>query len=300
MEKAYLGIDAGGTGIKAGLIFRSGEIIFESNTPTGKNWGNEDFLNAVSSLCEKAFSVQKPEAIGIGTPGPIDIENGIILHSANMHGLNNVPLTESLKKKFSVPVFFNNDANCAALGEYHFGAGTGSKNLLVITLGTGLGAGWVLDGKIYNGFQGNGMELGHTTVEPDSKALCGCGQYGCIESYFSASGLLNRYEEMTGRRLANALEFFSLVQSGDEKAGDVLEKALGYFALTLRTAVHTVNPDRIVLVGGLAKSSDLYLEKLKKKVSQIVFPVLWNNLRLETGKNVAGTLGAGSLCFASR
>lgn len=298
MEKAYLGIDAGGTGIKAGLIHRSGRIIFESNIPTGKNWGNEDFLNAVGSLCEQAFSVQRPEAVGIGTPGPIDIENGIILHSANMHGLKNVPLTEFLKKKFNIPVYFNNDANCAALGEYHFGAGSGSKNLIVITLGTGLGAGWVLDGKIYNGFQGNGMELGHTTVEPESTALCGCGQYGCIESYFSASGLLNRYEEKTGKRPAGALEFFSLVQSGDGKAGDVLEKALGYFALTLRTAIHTVNPDRIVLVGGLAKSSDLYLEKLKKKVSQIVFPVLWNNLRLETGKNVAGTLGAGSLCFA--
>jgi len=293
--KKFLGIDIGGGSIKATLTDREGQILEESKLQTNPNWENHEFLENLVSLIS-SFLSHSISGIGIGSPGPIDIERGIIHYSANLVNLKDVHLVSYLQERFSLPVFLNNDANCAALGEYYFGAGQGVENLLVFTLGTGLGAGWVWKGELFNGYMGNGMELGHTTVVMDG-ALCGCGKRGCAESYFSARGLLNRYEEKSGVHLDSAYSFFELVRKKEPLAVSILEFGVRVFAECIRNVVHTINPEKIILLGGLTASYDLFEEKLKTRLQEIIFSVLYTRLKIELGGKVAGSLGAASLAF---
>lgn len=294
-EEAFLGIDIGGGSLRGTLINRNGEIFAESRLDTNPTWNNSEFLENVSKLVSGLDSTRM-SGIGIGTPGPVDIERGVIFHSANLVNLQNVPLVAFLEEKFSIPVVMNNDANCAALGEYHFGSGKGVESLLVFTLGTGLGAGWVWKGEIFNGFKGNGMELGHTTIVLDG-AVCGCGQKGCAESYFSARGFLNRYKEKTGVTLDSAADFFQRVRKNESDALEILNFGIKVFAECIRNAVHSVNPEKILLLGGLTASYDLFETPLKTRLKEILFPVLFNQLSLECGGKVAGSLGAACLAF---
>ena len=293
--KKFLGIDIGGGSIKATLTDREGQILEESKLQTNPNWENHEFLENLASLIS-SFLSHSISGIGIGSPGPIDIERGIIHYSANLVNLKDVHLVSYLQERFSLPVFLNNDANCAALGEYYFGAGQGVENLLVFTLGTGLGAGWVWKGELFNGYMGNGMELGHTTVVMDG-ALCGCGKRGCAESYFSARGLLNRYEEKSGVHLDSAYSFFELVRKKEPLAVSILDFGVRVFAECIRNVVHTINPEKIILLGGLTASYDLFEEKLKTRLQEIIFSVLYTRLKIELGGKVAGSLGAASLAF---
>lgn len=144
----------------------------------------------------------------MGSPGPLDNERGVMISSANMLGLKNLPIKESLKQEFSLPVWYENDANCAALGEAYFGAYKNTESQLILTLGTGVGGGFVNKGILYSGYLGNGIEIGHTTSVIGG-ALCGCGVRGCVESYFSTRGLLSRYKEKSNQTLENAEEFFN-------------------------------------------------------------------------------------------
>jgi glucokinase len=292
----FLGIDVGAGSFKASLADVNGNVHLEHSIPIDRLCSNSSFLDSVISLTNYFFEKDKPSAIGIGTPGPLDIDKGIIISSANLPGLRNVPLVETLKNKFKVPVYSNNDANCAALGEYYFGKSRQSKSLVILTLGSGLGGGWVVDGRLFNGHLGNAMEVGHTTIVKDG-ALCGCGQKGCTEAYFSTRGFINRYKETTGMDLINAEEFFTLVKSGDKSAIQVFDFAVDVFAECIKNIIHTVNPDRIALVGGISHAFDLFETKLNKKISEITFPVLFNYTEIVVGSNIAGSLGAAALCF---
>ncbi|MCB1141266.1 MAG: ROK family protein [Leptospiraceae bacterium] len=291
----HLGIDIGGMSLKAHLIDRTGKIYRSATVPTVADWSNSEFLNGITEIL-KQFSDESYTSVGVGTPGPVDFEKGFILRSANLKNLDNCPVVPHIQSLTSVPVYFNNDANCASLGEYYFGAGKGSEDLIVLTLGTGLGVGWVHKGKLYNGHLGNGMEAGHQTIVLNG-ALCGCGSRGCAEAYFSTRGLLGRYREKTGKDLTNAKDFFDLVRSKDVPAVETLEFATEVLAHLLKNLVHSINPDRIVLVGGLTNSSDLYLDRLKHILKENAFPVLWEHLRLEVSSVGAGILGAAALGF---
>jgi glucokinase len=294
-SKSYLGIDIGGGSLKAALVTRDGNILNESRIPTVREWNNSEFINKLIDLILPLYSGEV-SGIGIGSPGPIDSENGIILHSANLVNLQNVNLISELRQRFTCPIVLNNDANCASLGEYHFGVGQGTENLIVLALGTGLGAGWVYRGELFNGFNGNGMELGHLTIIKEG-ALCGCGYKGCAESYFSARGLLARYEELTGFSLESAESFFKMARQGYKEAVRVLDFGTEVLAECIRNIVHTVNPEKIVFVGGLSASFDLFEVKLKEQLKKNLFPVLYSRLKIEVGGKVAGTLGAASLVF---
>ncbi|MCB1157135.1 MAG: ROK family protein [Leptospiraceae bacterium] len=297
MEK-YIGIDVGGGSLRASLIDKQGNLYTETSSKTNPSWKNEDFLNAISELLKDIFkNHEEIFSIGIGTPGPIDIEKGLIIHSANLKNLQNTPLVEFLQSKFKTRVFFNNDANCAALGEYFFGKGKGSENLITLTLGTGLGCGWVYQGKIFNGFHGSGMEAGHTTLVIEG-AECGCGKKGCAESYFSATGLKNRYREKTGLEIESAEAFFGKVEKGDRICQEILSFATKVLAQLIRNLCHTLNQDKVVLVGGLTKSFHLFEKQLKAELFESLFPILGERLSLEIGGSVAGSYGAAALAFA--
>ncbi|MBP7282794.1 MAG: ROK family protein [Leptospiraceae bacterium] len=294
--KKYLGIDVGGGSIRGTIVDKEGNSYFDFKVTTNPEASNREFLESIHTVVKHCLAAVPADAIGIGTPGPLDIETGIIISSANLKNLVNVELVAYVKEKFHLPVYFNNDANCASLGEYYFGSGKGSSSLVVFTLGTGLGCGWVVNGKIFNGYKGNGMEAGHITIVKDG-AICGCGQKGCLEAYFSTKGFLGRYSDLTSKNLENAKEFFDLVIENDENAKQVLDLGVSVFAEGIRNVIHLVNPDKIVLVGGLTASYHLYGKSLEEKVNQIIFPVLSKYIKFAVGRSVAGSFGAAALSF---
>ncbi|PJZ69651.1 glucose kinase [Leptospira perolatii] len=300
---SFLGVDIGATSIKASLSDSEGKIYDQSSAPTGPNTDNGSFLDSLEKLIENLVQNKQKthpdlelSGIGIGSPGPIDRESGILISSANLPKLKQVRVVDRLKEKFRLPVYYDNDANCAALGEYWFGPGKGSPNLLVLTLGTGLGGGWIYEGKLFEGYKGNGMEVGHTTLKP-AGALCGCGQRGCAEAYFSASGFSARMYERSGGKIENAEEFFDLVTKGDPNAKETLEEGVRILAELLRNMIHTINPECIVLSGGLSGSYHLFGKQLENRVREIIFPVFVGYTRFVAGGSVTGTIGAASLCM---
>lgn len=291
----FLGIDVGGGSLKASLIDKAGNIYQEEVLPTDRFWDNDTFLSKLSELLS-LFRGNEILSIGIGTPGPIDIERGFILSSANLPHLRDLPLVPFLSHLYKVPIHFNNDANCAALGTYHFGKNSQVRSLVVITLGTGYGCGWVVDGKIFDGYLGNGMEAGHQTVVVNG-ALCGCGQKGCVEAYFSTRGLLERFREKTNISLNDGKAFFKLVEKKDEDAQEILDFGIEAFSNSLRNIIHLINPEKIVLVGGLTKSKDLFFHKVNTFLDSLTFPILRSYSKIEVGESISGTLGAAALGF---
>lgn len=297
-----LGIDIGAGSIKAGIFNGAGRILLESRSPTHAGMDNREFQNSLESALEPVLDHVKTEriqlrGIGIGSPGPIDSEMGIIHGSANLPHLKEFPINHILREKTGLSVRLNNDANSAALGEYFFGMGKGSPNLFVFTLGTGLGGGWVQNGHIYNGFQGNGMEVGHTTIIKDG-AQCGCGKRGCAEAYFSAKGLMNRYREIhrgaSETSIDSVADVFRLAEDGDAVAIKVVQEGTEVLAEASRNVINLLNCDTVVYVGGLTQSWDLFGNQLEERIRSLIFPSLGDRLKIFHGQNHA-ILGAGSL-----
>ena len=190
------GIDLGGTNIKAGIIDEQQHIIAEASVPTNVERPYQDIIRDMAELVktllkQKGIGETQLKSIGIGSPGTIDAVHGVVLYSNNF-GWENVPLTEQLKKYFSCPIAVSNDANCAALGEVKAGAAQNTKNAILLTLGTGVGGGIILDGKVFEGAHAGGAELGHTSLICGGEP-CTCGRKGCVEAYVSATALIGNY-----------------------------------------------------------------------------------------------------------
>lgn len=290
-----IGVDIGGGSIKVSLFDKKGDELRSQISPTPEHLDNQSFLKNLKDTIRPLI----PDAIGIGvgSPGPLDNERGVMISSANMQGLKNLPIKEELKKEFSLPVWYENDANCAALGEAYFGSYKNTESQLIVTLGTGVGGGFVNRGILYSGYLGNGIEIGHTTSVIGG-ALCGCGVKGCVESYFSTRGFLNRYAEKSNQTLGNAEEFFQLVRKKDSLALEILHFGTLALAHAVRGAIHLLNPEAVVFVGGITKSYDLYGKLLESEIRTTIFPVLNDRLKIGAGGSLSGALGAASLVFS--
>lgn len=187
------GIDLGGTNIKAGIVDEQQHIIAEASVPTNVERPYQDIIRDMAELVktllkQKGIGETQLKSIGIGSPGTIDAVHGVVLYSNNF-GWENVPLTEQLRQYFSCPIAVSNDANCAALGEVKAGAARHAKNAILLTLGTGVGGGIILDGKVFEGAHAGGAELGHTSLICGGEP-CTCGRKGCVEAYVSATALI--------------------------------------------------------------------------------------------------------------
>ncbi|TGK48087.1 ROK family protein [Leptospira bouyouniensis] len=292
--KHAIGVDIGGGSIRVSLFDETGNELKSNHTKTPEHLNNDSFLKLLVETIRplKDGSI----GIGVGSPGPLNNDTGVMLNSANMVGLSNLPIKSVLEKEFSLPVFYENDANCAALGEAIFGNYKQYESQLILTLGTGIGGGFVKQGQLYTGYLGNGIEIGHTTAVLDG-ALCGCGVRGCVESYFSTKGFLNRYKEKTNTLLPHAEAFFELVKAGNKDAKNILDFGTKTLAHAVRNAVQLLNPEAVVFVGGITKSYDLFGGPLEKEIRETIFSVLNERLKMGPGGNISGTLGAASLVF---
>ena len=277
----YIGIDVGGTNLKAGLVDETGHILATEKTPLGAFPGAEGFAATLADLAAAVLKKggEVPEKIayvGIGIPGAVS--EGNILYTANIP-MRDVPLEQMFRQHLDIPVLLGNDADCAAVGEWVCGAGRGTRDFLVLTLGTGIGGGLILGGRLYAG-QGTGGEVGHMVVEKDG-APCNCGRRGCWEAYASATGLIRLTREAMAAHPESSLHAlaaesgvegrtaFQAAQDGDETALEVCRSYVSYLAAGVTNLVNILSPEVVAMGGGVAAAPEaLLLEPLREIVAR--------------------------------
>ncbi len=314
MEKWLVGVDVGGTTIKLAFITMDGEIVekwaINTNAANAGIHVVKDITNAITGkLTELNEPKSRLHAIGIGAPGPIDLETGIIYGAVNI-GWGTYPLRTRMEEEINLPVATDNDANVAALGEMWKGAGNGAKDLVFITLGTGVGGGIVANGKIISGTNGAGGEVGHMTSIPSGGFLCNCGKTGCLETVASATGIVRiaheKLQTATESSLRNiyikngritAKNVFEQAKQGDILSLQVVNNVVFHLGLSLANIANVLNPEKIIIGGGVSKTGDFLIEKLQPYFEQFTFKRVREGatLHIATLGNDAGIFGAAWL-----
>lgn len=309
-----IGIDLGGTNIKVGVVDENYNIVGKSNIKTNLPRPSEEIAESIVegvrlACADAGISVSDVNSIGIGTPGVANRNTGVVLYSCNL-GFNNFELGKVLGEKLGTQIFVENDANAAAFGEVVNGAGKGYKNVVVVTLGTGVGGGIIIDGKIYTGFNFCGGELGHTVIEYNGRQ-CGCGRKGCFEAYSSATALINMTKEaMEANRdsemwkIAGSIEnvdgktAFDGMRAGDKAAIDVVNMYINYLGCGLVNIVNTFQPELLLIGGGICKEGENLTKPLNEYIERESYCIDPNrSTKLDIAKlgNDAGIIGAAYL-----
>ncbi len=314
MKEFCIGIDIGGTNTVFGVVDINGNFIAENSIPTKKYQTIEEFIEALSKAINYSLAQIGGnyilKGIGIGAPNG-NYHNGTIEYAPNLNWKGIVPIADLLNKQFHVPVVLTNDANAAAMGEMIYGAAKGLKDFIVITLGTGLGSGFVVDGKIVYGHDGFAGELGHVIYDPEGR-LCGCGRKGCLETYASATGIVKTVFELLSKsgeesllraidkEKLNSKDIYEAAVQGDKIALEAFDFTALVLGRKLADAVAITSPEAIFLFGGLALSGDYILVPTKKYMEENLLKIYQNKVRVELsglmGKNAA-ILGAAALIW---
>lgn len=310
-----VGIDLGGTNIKVGIVNEKYEIISDAsvktNLPRPAEGIAEGICEAVELALKKAnLTLDDINSIGIGTPGSANRETGEVLYSNNL-GFKNTNLGSMLKEKLGKEIYVENDANAAAYGEYLAGGGKGYQNVVVITLGTGVGGGVIIDGKIYTGFNFCGAELGHTVIEHNGRP-CTCGRKGCFEAYSSATALITatkkameEHKDSKMWEIAGSLDnvdgktAFDGMRSNDAAANQVIKEYVEYLGCGLTNMVNIFQPEILLIGGGLCKEGDNLVKPLREIISRDCYCIdekLLPKLGICELGNGAGIIGAAFLC----
>ncbi|WP_045517618.1 ROK family glucokinase [Neobacillus niacini] len=315
-EQWIVGVDLGGTTTKLAFINMNGEILHKWEIPTdNSNEGQNITTNISNTIDQKLVELKEQKSkligIGMGAPGPINYETGVVLNVVNLGWKDNFPLQESLHSLTELPVVIENDANCAALGEMWNGAGKGARDLVCVTLGTGVGGGVIANGNIVRGINGAAGEIGHITSIPFGGAPCNCGKSGCLETIASATGIVRLAENELPKAEAKgqlavifaengkvtAKDVFDSARNGDELAKKLLDEVAFHLGFVLANIANTVNPEMIVLGGGVSRAGDILLDSVKVNFSMFAFSAARDstNLALATLGNDAGVIGAAWL-----
>lgn len=280
----YIGIDLGGTNIAVGIVDENYKIVRKGSTPTLANREPEEIIKDMGNLCmrllkEEGIDVSEIAHAGIASPGSIDPKEGIVVYSNNLP-FSHFPIVKLLKKYLPVEnIYIENDANAAALGEAMGGAAAGAEIAVMITLGTGLGGGVIINGKIYSGFNFAGAELGHTVIEYDG-AQCSCGRKGCWEAYSSATALVRMTKEkmleaedslmweMVEGNIdkVSARTAFAAMKKGDKAGSEVVDKYISYLACGISNMIDLFRPNVLCIGGGVCNERDYLLKPLMKLI----------------------------------
>ncbi len=276
-----VGVDLGGTAIKMGLFTNKGELLdcwsIKTNTSNNGEKILIDIAKSVSvKLAMKGIDKKQVEGLGIGIPGSVN--HGIVDKCINL-GWGSINIEKELGTLSGLKVYAENDANVAALGEYEGGSGSKFSSILFMTLGTGVGGGLIIDGKIIQGFCGCGGEIGHITVNPDEKLSCNCGKKGCLEQYTSATGIRRialemldeDKEESSLREYGNELttkDIFDEAKKGDIIANKVVDYSMTILARVASNICHVVNPEAVILGGGVANAGEFLIDKIEDKFNK--------------------------------
>lgn len=306
---AFIGVDLGGTQIRAILRDAQGNIVSRASTLTQASDGQEQVIARIIETVRQTVG-ETPRStiggIGIGVPGPVDPWTGVVLQAPNLPGWRDVPIRDIVQGAFGVPVEVGNDANLAALGEHMYGAGIGVANLIYVTISTGIGGGIIADGKLLLGAKGLAGEFGHQTLVPDGP-LCGCGNRGCLEALGSGTAIARMAREAVARgqgqkllelaqgsvEALDARIVASAARAGDAVAQDILRCAATYVGIGLANVVNILNPELIVLGGGVTRMGELLFDPVREVIAQRAMPVM------RTVRIVPAVLGGDVVLFGA-
>jgi glucokinase len=294
----FLGIDLGGSKYKCGLISPEWNIIARREEPTHALEGPIQAADRIAASVREALTSLPAGArvtrVGICCPGPIEHRTGVIVDPANLTGWRNVPFAAMLSERLDLlPVSLEHDAKATALGEFHFGAGRGTRSMCLIIVGTGIGAAMVVDGNLYRGEHNSAGEIGHFTVNLDGP-ICSCGSQGCVEAYASGPAIMNAYAYATRKKVESAEEIVRAVHAGDEVARRVFERAGRTLGAAIATIASTMDISTYVMFGSVIKAGELLLAPARAAVSHYSYPSIASRVRILLGElgNDAGILGA--------
>lgn len=303
----YIGVDLGGTNIKAGVINDEGKIVSSLTIPTEANLGWERVISNIKRIITNLLERNHVKAIGIGVPGPVDFERGIIREMPAIPGTKDICIAEEMRKEFGKPVFVDNDANNFILGEIVFGVAKGKRYAIGVTLGTGIGGGIIIDGKLYRGVRNYAGEIGHISVVPNGQQ-CNCGKFGCWEAYGSATALVRNAVSYRKRNISTKLSeypedrieakvIFDLAREGDEFCSLLVQNMFFYLGIGIASLVNVFNPEVVVIGGGVSMAGNFLLEPVRRIAFENIMPPLRDGLEIVLTKfgNTSGMLGAASL-----
>lgn len=298
MASTVIGIDVGGTNVKMGLVNQEGRIFFKTTLDTKSYNSKEKLIRAVAdalltSLQKNKIQTKSVAGIGIGLPGLIDPPAGVVKFLPNIPGWKNVPLKEQLEKHTGIPVFLENDVNMITLGEWKFGAGKGLKDIVCITLGTGVGGGLILDGRLYRGAGYAAGEAGHIPVNEDGPK-CNCGGWACLENYVGNQYLNGPAARRFGRKSMAMRDVGDLARAGDKRALAFWDEVGTHLGNGLTGVVNLLNPTHIVVGGGMANNSRFIFPAVKKRIKERAMMVQGRMVKVIRAKlgDDAGIIGA--------
>ena len=315
-KTAYAGIDIGGTNIKFGLVDSDGNVIHRRQRPTMAEKGPKVLMHLITNIAEELLLLASEEEhqvqwLGVGTPGAVDSQSGRVIGPCpNIVGWQGSEIGSVLRERLNMPVFVDNDANVVALAEARFGAAVGSKSMVCVTVGTGIGGGIVIDGKLWRGANHSAAELGHLTICFNGPP-CSCGRLGCIEAYCSSGAILERARskiEKTPTPVFDSLldgdlskltikKLFTALKKHDSVARETIDETAGYLGIGLAGVVNLLNPETVVIGGGVADGGGGFVDAVAREIKERALDSAVQDLRVvrATLGNDAGFIGAGLL-----
>ncbi|MDY8026167.1 ROK family glucokinase [Paenibacillus polymyxa] len=314
-ESIYVGVDLGGTAIKVGICNENGQLLHTYEGPTETDKGVDVVIGNIEKYVrhiveQSPYEWDQLKGVGAGVAGFTNVREGIIVLAPNI-GFRDVPIRALLEERIGKPVKIDNDANVAALGEAWAGAGKGIENCVCYTLGTGVGGGIIINGKIYQGFSGMAGEIGHISVVPDLEAIqCGCGKMGCLETVSSATGIIRMAKDAVerGDRTSLALEdqiaakeVFDAAKAGDEVALRIVNRAAFYLGKSMAAVAAVLNPEVFIIGGGVSKAGDFLFEEMRRVYAKLAPEPLQKGVSIVPAVlgNDAGIVGAAGLLLRS-
>lgn len=309
-----IGIDVGGTNVKIALVNDEGKILYSNSVPTRAEMGYEYTVNNIKQaiydlLKETKLEPKDIQGMGFGFPGQVDYKAGIVRNAPNIPGWVEIPIAKIFEDEFHIPTHVDNDVRCAALGELNYGAGKGCENLICITVGTGIGSGLVVNGRLVRGASNAAGEIGHIKLQMNGGPICGCGDTGCLEAFASGPAIVALAEDYIRggkstkfRELANGAPITPYIVCEAAKAGDPVAQRIftivgEYIGIGLASVVNLLNPEKIIIGGGVADAGEYLLNPLSETLKKRAMKIAGETVKIvhaELG-NTAGVIGASLL-----
>ena len=305
-----IGIDVGGTNVKIALV-DDGKIIYSNSVPTYAQMGYEYTVNNIKQAIKDLMKETETTAadikgIGFDFPGQVDYKTGVVKLAPNIPGWVNVPIAQMIEEAFHIPTRIDNDVRCAALGEMNFGAGKGCQNFVCITVGTGIGSGLVVNGQLVRGAANAAGEIGHIKLQMKDGPICGCGDTGCLEAFASGpsivamaqdylkSGKSTKFREMAGDGEITPYIVAKAAEAGDPVAKRIFTIIGEYVGMGLVSVINLLNPEKVIIGGGVAEAGDLLLEPIRKTINERAMVVARESVEIVPAElgNSAGVIGA--------
>jgi glucokinase len=318
LSKIVIGIDLGGTNIKTAIVTETRELVVKESRPTPAEAGPAAVMDAMAAAVEDLLAKAGRSradvlAACVGAPGPMNWQTGVVYSPPNLPGWRNVPLAQEMQHRLGFPCFIDNDANVACYGEFWMGAGRGTQNMAVLTLGTGVGGGVIVFGKLLRGPDGTAAELGHLVVQRDGRESTSPAR-GALESYASVTGMVRTAVEGLAQGRQSLLRdlcgddaakidgamIFKAAQQGDAFAKWVFEETATWLALGIVSIIHYQNPEKVVLCGGMIAAGDMLFDTVRSVVKENTFEVPGNRCRIVPAGlgSDSGVLGAAGCAYA--